>query len=153
MRKLHEPVVEEVPRRKSSDIDRSVGRRVRLRRTLLGKTQAALAEQCFLSPQQVHKYELGESKMTSARLCQFARALGVSVSWFFDELDTKSSWPDDVLEVLSVPEHTQMLAAFSRLEDPRLKRMIIAMTKTLVDCQHSEEQQSLAPADRLSRKA
>lgn len=152
MRNRSEPVVERIPRRKSSDIDRSVGRRLRLRRTLLGKTQAALAEQCFLSPQRVHKYELGESKLTSARLCQFGRALGVSVSWFFDEMETRSTWPDDVLELLSVPEHSQILALLSQIDDTRLKRVVISVTKTLIECQQQIEQPSVKP-DGISRKA
>ena len=112
------PVLQ-VPRRKSSEIDVLVGHRIRLRRTLLGRTQAELAQQCFLSPQQVHKYEQGTSKMTAARLAQFGQALDVPVSWFFDEIDVRSQLPDDVLTLLSVPINVRMLALFDKIADPR----------------------------------
>ena len=124
------PVVQ-VPRRKSSEIDVLVGHRIRLRRTLLGRTQADLAEQCFLSPQQVHKYEQGTSKMTAARLAQFGQALDVPVAWFFDEIDVRNQLPDDVLNLLSVPANVRMLALFDRIGDPALKQILLSTADAL----------------------
>ncbi len=120
-----------MPRRKSSDIDVLVGRRIRLRRSLLGKTQADLAAQCFLSPQQVHKYERGESKMTSARLDQFGKALRVPISWFFDDFEDQASWSDEILEFLSSPQNARLLVLFDQIKDPKLQQIVLGVAEQL----------------------
>ena len=140
-----------VPRRKPSDIDVTVGRRLKLRRVLLGKTQAELAEQCFLSPQQVHKYEQGSSKMTSARLAQFGEALDVPISWFFDEIDREPSLPDDLMQIMSLPQNIRMIAAFNDIADPDLKQIVINFTEQLCRYQRSEEQAPSKPQIFLSK--
>ena len=43
-------------------------RRLKLRRTVLGLTQEQVALECGISYQQIHKYESGQSKMSTARL-------------------------------------------------------------------------------------
>ena len=57
------------------DIDLHVGKRLRLRRRLLGLTQQNLAEALGLRFQQIQKYECGANRVTAARLYQLARAL------------------------------------------------------------------------------
>jgi transcriptional regulator with XRE-family HTH domain len=49
-------------------IDVHVGARIRLRRTLLGISQEALAEVIGLTFQQVQKYEKGANRVSSSRL-------------------------------------------------------------------------------------
>lgn len=151
MREVASKSVSHVPRRKPSDIDATVGRRLKLRRVLLGKTQAELAEQCFLSPQQVHKYEQGTSKMTSARLVQFSEALDVPVSWFFDQADREPSLPDDLMQLLSLPQNIRMLAAFNEIGDPELKQIIVNFTESLGRHQNGEAKQMAAPTYFLSK--
>lgn len=68
-------------------IDIHVGSRVRLRRTLLGMSQEKLGQAVDVSFQQIQKYERGANRLASSRLYQFARALDVPVSFFFDGLD------------------------------------------------------------------
>ena len=140
-----------VPRRKPSDIDVTVGRRIKLRRVLLEKTQADLAEQCFLSPQQVHKYEQGSSKMTSARLAQFGEALDVPISWFFDEAEREPSLPDDLMQLMSLPQNIRMIAAFNEISDPELKQIVINFTEQLSLYGKRQEQPAAKPRYFLSK--
>src|SRR4030095_4422390 len=72
-------------------IDVHVGSRIRLRRTLLGISQSALAEAIGLTFQQVQKYEKGMNRVSSSRLMDMANALDVSISYFFDEMSAAVS--------------------------------------------------------------
>ena len=63
-------------------IDVHVGTRIRLRRTLLGISQAALAEAIGLTFQQVQKYEKGANRVSSSRLVDLANALDVPFLFF-----------------------------------------------------------------------
>lgn len=67
-----------------SDLDVSLGKRVRLRRTLLGISQAQLAAQLSLSQQQIALLEKGEGRLFASHLYLLSRVLGVSVGFFFD---------------------------------------------------------------------
>ena len=67
-------------------IDVHIGRRIRLRRRLLGLNQSELARRIGVTFQQVHKYETGQSGVTAARLFAIAEALGVSFEYFYADM-------------------------------------------------------------------
>ena len=67
-------------------IDVHVGKRLRLRRTLLGMSQERLGELLGLTFQQVQKYERGVNRIGSSRLFELGQILDVPVSFFFDDL-------------------------------------------------------------------
>ena len=67
-------------------IDAHVGRRVRLRRTLMGMTQTTLGQAVGITFQQIQKYENGKNRMGASRLYQFGHILDVPVSFFFDDM-------------------------------------------------------------------
>ncbi len=71
---------------RATPIDAHVGRRLRLRRTLLGMNQSALGQAVGLTFQQIQKYERGANRIGSSRLYQFCQVLDVPVSFFFDEM-------------------------------------------------------------------
>ncbi|MEP6104028.1 helix-turn-helix transcriptional regulator, partial [Parasphingorhabdus sp.] len=58
-------------------IDVHVGRRVRLRRTLLGMSQEQLGEALNITFQQVQKYERGSNRISASRLWDIAQILDV----------------------------------------------------------------------------
>ena len=65
-----------------------IGGRMRLRRTMLGLSQESLGDSLGLTFQQVQKYERGANRIGAGRLLQLANVLGVSISYFYDELET-----------------------------------------------------------------
>ncbi|WP_184438129.1 helix-turn-helix domain-containing protein, partial [Roseospira goensis] len=80
------------PRRTASidgpdPLDIHVGQRLRLRRTMLRRSQDSLARALGVSFQQVQKYERGTNRLGASRLFDVARCLGVPVSFFFEGLD------------------------------------------------------------------
>ena len=115
--------------RKATNIDAQIGNRVRLRRVMLGYTQAELAEFCGLSPQQIHKYESGMSRMTSTRLMQFADALKVPVGWFFGEQEDAGQLPDDIIAMMADLENIEGLIALNDIRDPAAKSSLVKTLK------------------------
>lgn len=67
-------------------VDVMVGRRLRKRRRLLGKTQQEVGAACGLTFQQVQKYETASQPLSVAMLWKLACALGVDIGYFFVDL-------------------------------------------------------------------
>lgn len=67
----------------------TIGRRLRSRRRLLGLSQMSLGQTCGVTFQQIQKYETGSVAISASRLWKLARALDVSIGYFFDDA---SSW-------------------------------------------------------------
>jgi len=63
-----------------------VGRRLRMRRKLLGRTQQELAAAVGITFQQVQKYESAYCRLSVAMLWKLARALEVEITYFFEGL-------------------------------------------------------------------
>ena len=74
-------------------VDVHVGKRIRHRRWLVGMTQQQLAEQVGIKFQQIQKYETGANRVSASRLWDIADALDVSVSFFFEGLETDQDAP------------------------------------------------------------
>lgn len=68
-------------------IDVHVGRRLRLRRTLLNISQEQLALAVGVTFQQIQKYERGTNRVSASRIYDLARVLGVEISFFFGDID------------------------------------------------------------------
>ena len=68
-------------------IDLHLGRRLRLRRIMLGISQEELGLAVGLTFQQIQKYEYGLNRVGTSRLWDLSRALGCTVSYFFEEMD------------------------------------------------------------------
>lgn len=68
-------------------IDVHVGRRLRQRRRLLALTQEKLAQAVDIRFQQIQKYESGSNRISASRLWSLAKALDVSISYFFEGMN------------------------------------------------------------------
>jgi transcriptional regulator with XRE-family HTH domain len=83
-------------RSRALDVDRYVSLRIRQRRIMLGLTQQQMAELIGVTYQQAHKYETGINRISAGRLYQIARALGVEISYFFEDVEPdKNAKPKD----------------------------------------------------------
>ena len=74
-------------------VDVHVGKRVRHRRWMVGMTQQQLGEIVGIKFQQIQKYETGMNRISASRLWDIAAALDVSISFFFEGLETASDDP------------------------------------------------------------
>lgn len=111
-----------------NQIDIHVGRRIRLRRTILGMNQSDLANAIGLTFQQVQKYERGSNRIGSSKLYLIAQALDVPVSYFFEEMDKKTATntapaDSDLLQKdpAAKRETMELVRAFAKIEDPAVR--------------------------------
>ena len=126
-----------VDNRKAGNIDAHVGKRLRQRRIIRGLSQEELASRLGISPQQLHKYEIGQNRIAAARLYQCAQALDVPVSSFYIGLPEPSSLRDEKGLQASPPvptgdvgvEETGHLSrVISGIDDPKLRRKIVELS-------------------------
>lgn len=68
-------------------VDVHVGKRIRLRRTILHITQQQMADMLGLTFQQVQKYEKGMNRVGASRLWDISRVLEVPMGFFFEDMD------------------------------------------------------------------
>src|SRR5437660_752268 len=66
-----------------NQIDRSLGNRLRERRTSSGLSQEQLAEKLQIDPKDINLYETGAKRISADRLLRLAKALGVRPVYFF----------------------------------------------------------------------
>lgn len=123
-------------------IDIHVGSRIRLRRTMMGMSQEKLGESLGITFQQIQKYEKGTNRVGASRLQNIAGILNVPVSFFFEdapgsEADLSGGMAETstgyVVNFLSSSEGLQLNRAFVNISDPKVRRRIIDLVKSLAD--------------------
>ncbi len=72
-------------------VDVHVGKRIRLRRTILHITQQQMADMLGLTFQQVQKYEKGMNRVGASRLWDISKVLNVSMNFFFEDMDNATA--------------------------------------------------------------
>ncbi|MDX1924678.1 MAG: helix-turn-helix transcriptional regulator [Rickettsiaceae bacterium] len=70
-------------------IDNHVGKRLKMRRIMLGLSQQDLGDAVNVSIQQIQKYEKATNRISSGKLYSLAKLLMVPVEFFFKDLETK----------------------------------------------------------------
>jgi len=135
---------------KPNPIDVHVGKRLRLRRTLLGMSQERLGDLLGLTFQQVQKYERGVNRIGSSRLYELGQILDVPVSFFFDDM-VGSRLPGSVQGPLpGLAEHAdgfgrnvegglllerretlELVRAYYRINDSQVRKRLFELAKAL----------------------
>ena len=134
-------------------IDMHVGKRVRLRRTLLGMSQEQLGTELNITFQQVQKYERGANRISASRLWDIGQILDVPISYFFDDMsqDTMKSSPrrigrvgevinqhgDQMRDPMARRETLELVRTYYIIEKPidrkRISEMVKSIATTLSD--------------------
>ena len=98
-----------------------LGKKLRMRRLSLGLTQTKVAQAINVTFQQIQKYEKGSNRIGASRLYDLSRALGVGVSYFFEDLPESGpsrgfapTQSDAVLDCLNSVEGLTLRLAASR---------------------------------------
>lgn len=130
-------------KKKPNPIDVHVGSRIRLRRTMVGMSQEKLGESLGITFQQVQKYEKGTNRVGASRLQNIAAVLNVPVSFFFEDAPTSDnaapatgmaeSSSNYVVDFLSSSEGLQLNRSFVKIQDPKVRRKIIDLVRSLAD--------------------
>ncbi|MBN9045017.1 MAG: helix-turn-helix transcriptional regulator [Rhizobiales bacterium] len=128
-------------KKKPNPIDVHVGSRIRLRRNMLGLSQEKLGENLGITFQQIQKYEKGTNRVGASRLQAISAILNVPVSFFFEDapgsgVAGQAGFAEDsdatyVVDFLNSNEGVQLTRAFTRISDPKVRRKIIDLVKSL----------------------
>ena len=126
-------------------VDVHVGKRVRLRRTLLGMSQEQLGASLNITFQQVQKYERGANRISASRLWDISQILDVQISYFFDDMtdDTMRSSPrrvsrgenidlddDNVRDPMARRETLELVRTYYSIESSKVRKRISEMVKS-----------------------
>jgi transcriptional regulator with XRE-family HTH domain len=119
-------------------IDVHLGKRIRLRRTLLGYSQEHLAHGLSLTFQQVQKYERGSNRVSASRLWD--------ISYFFDEMSssTQSNSPRQIAffdsrietemhsnDPMAQRETLELVQTNYSVESPQLRKRIAEIVRAI----------------------
>jgi transcriptional regulator with XRE-family HTH domain len=119
-----------------------VGKRVRIRRIEIDMAQQVLGQHVGLTFQQIQKYEKGTNRIGASRLQQIGKALEVPAAYFFEgapggfEGDATVQTSMATIELLATREGKNLVAAFSRINDPKIRHSFVGLIEkvaTLVD--------------------
>jgi transcriptional regulator with XRE-family HTH domain len=126
-------------------VDTYVGKKLWLRRKMLGMSQESVANEVGITFQQVQKYERGINRMSASRLFDFAKVLTVPITYFFEGFENsndnyRSKNLDSAilaeeknkfsLEEFTSPETIELLKNYSMLS-PTVRKKVNEMVKAL----------------------
>ena len=129
-------------------VDIHVGTRIRRRRVLLGLSHGQLAHGISLTFQQVQKYENGASRVSSSRLHQLARLLGVPISYFFDDMPPEISGRSPGLSEAAEPldpglvakrETLELVRNYHRIPDGETRRYVYGLVQAIAEATGPEK--------------
>jgi transcriptional regulator with XRE-family HTH domain len=124
-------------------VDIHVGRRLRLKRTFLGLSQDSVGKKIGVTFQQIQKYERGINRMGASRLYDFAKALGVQVSYFFEGFGDYVNEDADVAGMaepnaqafendnMNNRETLEVMRAYYRIKNPALRKRVVELIKAM----------------------
>lgn len=128
-------------------IDLHVGKRVRLRRTLLGLSHEQLGVELNIAFQQVQKYERGANRISASRLWDLSQILDVPVSYFLDDMSkaTMKSSPQrvargadagdaeggDLKDLMARRETLELVRAYYTIKQPTVRKRVSDMVKSI----------------------
>ncbi len=126
-------------------VDEHIGRRIQLRRNMLGLSQKDLADACGVTFQQVQKYETASNRVSASRLFDIGRVMDTPVSFFFmglpgnlpDENKTTRSQP--ILRVsaknsddpMGKNETLEIIKLYWKLSDDNKREAVLKLLKSM----------------------
>lgn len=125
-------------------IDIHVGRRVKLRRTILRISQEQLAGDIGVTFQQVQKYESGHNRVSASRLYDISCVFDCPISYFFEDIgkdvtsgratprprtreglsDSQTGFDDDPMQRT---ETLELVRAYWRLRSEEVRHNVLAL--------------------------
>ena len=120
---------------KPQPMDLVVGSRLRLRRNMLGLTQAELADSVDLTFQQIQKYERGLNRVGAGKLWDFSQVLDVPISYFYIDSETGEEGLNDTeelaVEILNKRETGRVLRAYYAISDADARNDIVKFMNSI----------------------
>jgi transcriptional regulator with XRE-family HTH domain len=128
-----------MPIKSANPTDTHVGKRVRMRRMMLGMSQTKLGEAVGLTFQQIQKYEKGANRIGAGRLQHIAHILHVQIPFFFEGLpqvsesgeESAAPSPTYVADFLATSDGLSLTKYFPRIENAKLRRCVVDLVEQI----------------------
>lgn len=123
-------------------VDQHVGKRIRMRRNILGFSQDDLGKYCGVAAQQIQKYETGKNRVGSSRLFEISSFLKVPMDFFFDGVQTLTISNNNIGlaeeeatyesgNIYDSKESVTLLKHYYKIEDPAIRQKVLSIIKNL----------------------
>ncbi len=127
-------------------VDVHVGKRLKIKRSLLGLSQEKLAEAIGLTFQQIQKYERGMNRVSAGRLYELSRILEVPVTYFYEGLKStngtsqaqyglsdnkQEGFKND--DVMQSKETLDLVRTYYAIKDPEMRKDIMKFIKSMAE--------------------
>ncbi|MDQ2734401.1 MAG: helix-turn-helix transcriptional regulator [Pseudomonadota bacterium] len=129
--------------RSGGSIDAHVGAHIRMRRMLLGLTQAQLASSIGVSSQQVQLYERGVSPTTASMLYTAAKTLQAHVEFFFEDIPGYRAGQYGTSEASPGGMPPSPEPAFDPLQDGRMQRETRALIRAYYRIKNQDDRRTI----------
>jgi transcriptional regulator with XRE-family HTH domain len=130
-------VKQAIAKKVANPVDKHVGSQVRMRRKMLGMSQAKLGDALGLTFQQVQKYESGMNRMGASRLQHISHILQVPVPFFFEGAPGQTKGvgklpsPAYVSDFLASRDGLALTKAFMRIKEISVRRRIVGLVEEI----------------------
>lgn len=112
------------------EINIVIGKNIRVRRSLKGYSQSALANSLGITFQQVQKYEKGHNAVSPAKLLQLSKVFGCTVGDLFqDALSADDATPLPV----SSRKALHLIQNFERIGSTEIQNRVCDLVRALAD--------------------
>ena len=112
-----------------SPIDKHVGSRMRMRRSLLGMSQDKLADALGITFQQVQKYEKGSNRMGASRLWDASKVLRVDISFFFEGLQDQKEATDE--NAMLTRSELSVVSDLRNIQDAEVRKKMLGLIRNV----------------------
>lgn len=135
-------------------VDKHVGQRLRVRRSLLGISQEKLADAIGLTFQQIQKYERGTNRISAGRLFEFSKILDVPIAYFYEEYikgdgsGTQTSYGfadndqaifEGAEDIMRRKETLDLIRVYYSIDDPLMRKDLFKFVKSMAERMSSED--------------
>lgn len=128
----------------ADQMDKHVGHRLRLRRSLMGISQDKMAECAGVTFQQVQKYERGLNRISASRLYQFSKFLQVPITYFYEGGDEDESstfglsdnaqspfGEEDGDNIMERKETLELVRNYYAIKDEKVRQNFLKLLKSM----------------------
>lgn len=112
--------------KRPTEFDRTLGERVRLYRIKQGLSQKQLASRLQISFQQVQKYEKGDNRISSERLCRLAQELHVTIEALVGKPDAHERQRPALGGI-----DQQLVERFGAISTPSTRKLVLQLVALL----------------------
>ncbi|HCK32488.1 MAG: transcriptional regulator [Micavibrio sp.] len=139
-----------------TNVDKHVGKRLKIRRNLMGMSQDDLAREIGVTFQQIQKYEHGTNRISAGKLFEFAEVMNVMVDFFFEGLPGYDAGMTNAISdnaqtqfgdaeknthlnhALDNKETIDLVRAYYAIEDEKVRHRLLQFIKSVAESSQNE---------------